>query len=758
MARKASADLPDPPSVPVPGAAAPVRTVSSEGLKALGTQLNALFQSYRSDRRVAELRWTRNLRQYLGIYDPDVEKMISGTRSKAYPKLTRIKTVSVLARIMDLMFQGSERNWDLKSSPQPDVSVDEAQIALQDAQKADQAAGVQTQVDADYLNTAIRTYVDKRVGQLRDVIDDQLQELGGDQTYDYVRLNREVLKSSILYGLGVMTGPFVRETKKIAWGVENGQATKNTITVYKPQFEFLPIWDFYPDLSAKRLDQMDGYFRRYVMSRSQLRKLANRSDFFRDVITKYLADRSVGNYKLLEFESELRVMGVKINVNEQKQETSKYEVIVWHGPVSGQMLQRVGVDVAQDKLADEMMAEVWMVDGYVIKADLNPWAKIGADVRMVHCVLFDEDDTSPLGQGLPNVMRDSQMSVANASRMLLDNASVVCGPMLEINRKLLPPDQDLSSIEAYKMWYRDLDEDPASAQFPAVREIKVDSHIKELTGIIELFMQFADAETFVGPATGGDMSRAPSEPMRTAAGASMLRGDAALPFKDFVRSFDTMTQSIIESLIQFNRKFNPDLVADVDYNVIARGATSLIAKELRGMQIDQLAQSLTDEEKDYVDHRKFATARFRVRDLEDMLVSDAEADRNRQQRMQSTQQAQALQQEMAKAEMRKVLADAFKAITQGQKNSAAADAQAVDSALRLLEQGLNNDGQTDNNGPAKAPKSGERGSGVGPDAAAAGGLSAGDQGQAGQLPNGAMFPVAGGGAGLPPAAGGFPAS
>jgi hypothetical protein len=114
-----------------------------------------------------------------------------------------------------------------------------------------------------------------------------------------------------------------------------------------------------------------------------------------------------------------------------------------------------------------------------------------------------------------------------------------------------------------------------TAQFPAVRKVEVDGHLPELENLIKLFMDFADMETFVGPATGGDVAKAPSEPMRTAAGASMLRGDAALPFKDIVRNFDTFKQSVILSLVQFNKKFNPGLAQAGDYNVIARGATSL---------------------------------------------------------------------------------------------------------------------------------------------------------------------------------------
>ena len=107
------------------------------------------------------------------------------------------------------------------------------------------------------------------------------------------------------------------------------------------------------------------------------------------------------------------------------------------------------------------------------------------------------------------------------------------------------------------------------------------------------------------------MSSMPSEPMRNLGGASMLMGHAALPFKDIIRNFDRFTQSVIQSLVSFNRMLNKDVVKVADYDVIARGATSLIAKELRGQQIDQLVSTLTPEEKIHADMRKLVEARFR---------------------------------------------------------------------------------------------------------------------------------------------------
>ena len=693
-------DDPKAPDIKVPDAASsPVKVVKASDLSALGAKLSSLFTQYVSDRRIAELRWTRNLRQYVGQYDTEIEKDLSPNRSRAYPRITRVKCVSVLSRVMNLMFPGNERNWSLDASPSPDLPPEDVMAAVTDMMQQRQQAGNTTPPTSDDVQEAVQEMSQKRAEALSLVIDDQLQELGGEQAMDYIALNRKVVASGVLYGLGVLRGPFVTSTQHTSWGMDpnTGRPTAKQRTKYKPMFEFLPVWDYYPDMSAKTLRAGDGYFVRLVMSRSQVRGLADRDDFFGDIIKHYLTNEGkTGNYKPQPFESELRTMGVKINVNEQKSETSKYELLIWNGAVSGDFLSMAGVDVAPDKMADDMDAEVWMIGETVIKADINPWRKLGVDIPSVHTFLFDEDDTSPVGNGLPNVMRDSQMAISAATRMLLDNASVVCGPNLELNTELLRMDQDLTSVQAYKIWYRE--GTGQDAQNPAVRNIVVESHMDELLKTIDLFMKFADMETFVGPATGGDMQKGPSEPFRTAAGASMLRGDAALPFKDIIRNFDTFTQSVITSLVWFNRKFNPAPELMGDYNVIARGATSLISKEIRGVQLDNLAATLRPEEMLHVDERKMIEQRFAVRDLEGMLVSKSVA-AQRQAAQDQAQQAQTeAMQQTTEATVRKLLADAYKNITQGSKNTAMAQVAGVKSTLDILQRGLS-DGhdQHDNN-------------------------------------------------------------
>lgn len=167
----------------------------------------------------------------------------------------------------------------------------------------------------------------------------------------------------------------------------------------------------------------------------------------------------------------------------------------------------------------------------------------------------------------------------------------------------------------------------------------------------------------------------------------MVRGDAALPFKDIIRNFDFFTQSVILSLVHFNRKFNPGLAPPGDYDVIARGATSLIAKEVRGMQLDQLAMSLTPEEKDWVDDEQFVKQRFAVRDMESLMLPKEEAMQKRAARTQSQMTEFEANMKLLAAEYRVKLADAYKSITQGQKNASTADATTATTAIDIMAAG-----------------------------------------------------------------------
>lgn len=123
------------------------------------------------------------------------------------------------------------------------------------------------------------------------------------------------------------------------------------------------------------------------------------------------------------------------------------------------------------------------------------------------------------------------------------------------------------------------------------------------------------------------------------------------------------------------------------------------------MQLDMLAQTLTPEERDHVDERKFVEQRLAVRDMTSLLVPEAEAKQRKEARSQQMAQVEQVQMAQAEAERRKTLADALKGVSQAQKNTAAADAQSATATLDILERGSqigNESGQSDKSKSARS--------------------------------------------------------
>jgi hypothetical protein len=648
------------------------KPLNTEKLKALGMRLAQLFKRYESDRRPQEQKWQRNLNQFLGEYDPEVAKTLDKERSKAYPRLTRVKVVSMLSRLMNLLFPTTEKNWGVDASPVPNLSVDDLNAVLQTAMQTAQQTGAQ--LSDEIIESAVIAFAKQRAQNLSREVEDQLAEIGGNRNLNYVALCRKVIFSSILYGVGVLKGPFVRSQKQRTWiKSPTGTYTPYEFTALRPQFEFVPVWDYYPDMSAKSLSNMDGQFQRMVLAKPKLRELADRDDFFGDAIKAFIESTPNGNWSERQHETERRTQGVSTTVNTKG--ANKYEVLVWEGYVSRAELEEIGVELPDTKLGDLVDASVWLLGDVVIKCVLSPWAELEPDqrVQQYHHFVFEEDDTNLIGNGLPNIMRDSQMGLAAAVRMMFDNASVTCGPNLEVNTSRLAPDMDDRTIQAYKVWRRD--DEGAESQYPAVREIKFDSHLQELKLLADICQGFADQETFVNPATGGDMQKGPSEPFRSAAGASLMLGNMALPFKDAVRNYDNFTISVINSIVLFNRHFNPNKEVQGDFTPIARGSSSLMAKEVRGMALDMMAQTVQPEERKYVNWYALLRERLAVRDVDVSGVVKSEQDAkaaDAAEAAKAAEDADSMRQLLA-AEVRKLLADSVKSLTAADSNAASAD-------------------------------------------------------------------------------------
>jgi len=657
--------------------------LNEEKLMTLGQRLFGTWETHKKDRLAAENRWLQNLRQFRGIYDPEILKMIPNDRSKAYPKVTRWKLIGTVARLMQMLFPQTEKNYGLKPSPMPNLSIAQLQEVLDDVvakkAKAEQIEEKDVVCKDEDIEQAIFEYAKHKAGRMELKLDDDMQEM------EYITLARKVVFSACLYNIGVLKGPMHKRYKVRTWkkDLNTGRYVAQEVDKVKPLLEFLPVWNYYPDMSAKSLDHQDGQFERHVMTRRQVEELAERPDFLQAPIKAWLAAHTTGNHIPEHWETELakEPKGDKNNVNQG--DGRKYVVIAYWGDITGHDLAAAGNAIAEADLGKTYHGNVWMIDNSVIKAKVS---LMKGEVREHHVFVFEEDDLSLLGNGQCDTLRDSQLSICESARMALDEASVG-GENLEVNIDMLTPGHNTDQ-RSYKVWKRE--GEGAVAGYPAVRPVQRQNRLSELMNMVQMFLEFANNESGLPPPSMGDVSGGGSEALRTQGGASMFLGAASLPIRDTVRNFDSFTISVITALVKWNMRFDPADSRDGDFDCIARGSTSLIAKEVLAQSLDVFSTTLTDEERAHVKTRKLLEARAKARDIptEELFESEETANANIAALRQSQQKTQDAALEEMTATVQEKIANAIKRVAEAKK----ADASVTIDTMAIILEALTNGG------------------------------------------------------------------
>lgn len=626
-------------------------------LDQLGSDLRGKFAEAETEKQIVEQEWLQSLRQFKGLYDPEVADNFQKGKSRAFIRLTRTKVKSADARCMDMLFPaGNEKNFQIDPTPVSEVDpelhgeiifglaqakfaeitrqiteADDATLQAADANgelpRSEEVAAIEQAFAAKDMQAippslmpseeevlgAIEAEAKSRCDAMSTRIDDQLGEMR------YPILVRDVIHSGNLYGTGILKGPLVERKVSKRWtrDPESGSWVVNDAQEqFRPFSEFVPIWDIYPDQAVSDLSKCEYVFQRHVMSRSELRKLKNRPDYDAEEIESYIKQHPDGDAQYKNWETELR--NVSKDENFKTHERRKhYEVLEFWGVMDGTDLANAGIDVPEDMRNVEAEVNAWMVGNRIIKIELNPTE---TDYRPYHFYYFEKDDTSIWGIGIADIYRWAQQ-IANASmRATLDNLGITAGPVYEINLDLLDADERPDEIFPFRIIYRR--GKGQDAQYDALRVHEASSRTAELLNVFNLAKQLGDETTALPSYTHGEQDKGVA---KTVGGLSMLMGAATVTMKDVIRNFDDgITKPFVSAMYDWNMQFSDDESIKGDYRVSARGSSSLVAKEIYGNQLDILADSTNNpNDGQYIRRLELNRARFTARDLDpDRFVKD----------------------------------------------------------------------------------------------------------------------------------------
>ena len=541
---------------------------------ALGQRLRALFDDAVRDRQDIETEWLSDLRQFKGQYDPDVLAQMHAKRSKAFLSITRTKVRTVTARICDLLFPANgDRNWNIAPTPLPELGPEVKQDIMTQLTEI-----MGAQPSEEQMRNVLFEEAKKRCDAMRLEIEDQLAEI------KYRDIIRQVVNSGNIYGTGILKGPLVKRQTAKRWApAPTGEWMPIEMERQSPYCEFIPIWDFYPDMSTSRMDDVRFAFQRHKMPRHKVLLLAKRPGFNREAILDYIKQNDEGDADVLNFENELDSMSQDGDGKQAITATRgrKYEVLEFWGYVLVKNLQEAGVTIEEEDGMPEVAANVWLLGDRIIKAVLTPID--GVEIPYF-CYYYEKDETSIFGEGLPRIMRDPQKLFNASVRAMLDNAAISAGPIIEANTDLLAPDEDPTDIYPFRVFQRNGQGVEANAK--AINVYGVPSYTGEYMNMVQFFMSTADEVTTVPRYLYGSDNVGGAG--RTASGLSMLMGAANITIKDQIKNFDDgITKPFIRAMYSWNMDFNPKPTIKGDFAISAEGTTSLMAKEVFAEQILQ---------------------------------------------------------------------------------------------------------------------------------------------------------------------------
>lgn len=588
--------------------------ITTDGLLKLSTTIKGHLDTHKRDRQgPIEEQLLKNLRQYRAKYDPKVADAIPKERSHAYPRDTRIKVTGYVAKLMEMMFPSQEKNWELKITDVPSIPKDDLtriieSLEVQEQIQAQEEQREPTPVTSKQIERRVLAFANERKDAMEKEISDQLD----DEDTDYQNLCKRVLRSGAIYGIGVARSPMVRKLKERVWELneDTGEYDAKVKMLNRPFPEFVRVWDLFPDFSAHSWKDQDRIFERMVMGRMDFKALGKRNDFDKDAIDMYLVNNSTGNYREAEYETTLRVMANNSTISNK--ESRRYEVYRFLGMVDAHELTAAGVEVPEEDMGDSILADIWIIDDIIIKAEVAVFGDRPSD--QYPAFIASEDENSGLiGVGLPEDIRDSQMGICASTRATYDNMGAVAGPIFEVNVDLLPPGAtSIGAIHAFMVIEREGEGDAALAA--AVRQINTESHIPELQSITRAAREQLHVESGLPAFLFGDPENV-GEAFRTTTNLGSLTSGANLIAKDSVRAYDRFTSALVGGLLKWNMEFNDKPEIKGDFSVRAKGAISLSSKEVQGAALDQMTQNMTEEERAMTDSYGLLEDKFKSRDL-----------------------------------------------------------------------------------------------------------------------------------------------
>ena len=546
------------------------------------------FSKAETARETEEQRWIKAYRNYRGLYGPDVQ-FTKTEKSRVFVKVTKTKVLAAFGQMTEVLFGGNKFPITIDPTTLPEGVEESVHIESNDeVKKAEKAGGLEPLLPGetmqDYrerlggLKKMLEPIEDVRPGpgmtpsqvtfepamiaakKMEKKIHDQLEESHASKHL------RSTAFECALFGTGVMKGPFAVDKEYPSW---DDKGTYNPTIKTVPMVSNVSIWNFYPDPDANNMEEAEYGIERHKMSRSELRKLANRPYFRKNEID--IAVKAGPNY-IKEWWEQV------MEDDAQQPSTERYEVLEFWGNVDMEVLKNHNVEIPKElKDKPEVSVNVWVCNGRVLRLVMNPFTPT---IIPFYVVPYEINPYSMWGIGVAENMDDTQILMNGFMRMAVDNAALSGNLLIEVDETNLVPGQDLE-VYPGKVFRRE-----GGAPGQAIFGTKFPNVSNENMQMFDKARVLADESTGFPSFAHGQTGV--SGVGRTASGISMLMSAANGSIRTVVKNIDDyLLAPLGKALFSFNMQFDFDPEIKGDLEVKAAGTESLMANEVRSQRLMQ---------------------------------------------------------------------------------------------------------------------------------------------------------------------------
>lgn len=577
-----------------------VMRLREQRMRAIVGRLDALAQDQVSRKQIIEERCIEDLRAYHGRYDFKTESNLRLLKkSRLYVGLSRQKTHAWEARISDMLFPTDEKNWGIKPTPVPTLTASAREAVRKAVELVDEANALQERGDveggqakaAEANEWAVKarelhnTMAEaKRRSELMErVIEDQLVEAR------YSVSCRDQIHDACKLGTGIIKGPMVAHRRRGHWQKDpnSGLWVHAMVDDPRPDYLYVDFWGFYPDMSARNIDEAEFTFERHLPNKVTFKQMAKRVGFIPEAAARVLAETP--RMPAPDWMGRLReITGLSDGLD-----GDRYHVWEYHGPLEKKEMLDLAdiagdtqmVEQIENSPLEEYRVILWFCEGELLKIGEHP---LDSGESLYSVFNFEKDASSIFGFGVPHLMSGSQAALNGAWRMMMDNAAISAGPQVVIDATQVEPQDGDWTLRAHKIWKRTKEATQGTAQQKVFEVHEITNNQQQLAGIIELARQFADDETNMPLIAQGESA---SHVTTTMGGMSMLMNSANVVFRRIVRSYDDdQTTRTIRRAYDWNMQFHPDDAIKGDMQIDARGSSVLLVRELQGNNLMQITE------------------------------------------------------------------------------------------------------------------------------------------------------------------------